>query len=66
MHREAEITIWLVTIIVYADIGAEWKLTNGVKYWKLFGSYPSFDVAALSRRTNEISIIRVNPAAMRV
>jgi hypothetical protein len=39
---------------------------NGVRYWKLFGLAPLMLTLGLSRRTNEISMIRVRPAAIRV
>jgi hypothetical protein len=39
---------------------------KGVRYWKLFGSAPLMLTLGLSRRTNEISMIRVRAAAIRV
>jgi hypothetical protein len=39
---------------------------KGVRYWKLFGSEPSKAMEASSLRTNEISMIRAAPAAIKV
>lgn len=39
---------------------------NGVMYWKLLGSEPSEAMDVLSLSTNEISMIRAAPAAIRV
>lgn len=51
-----------VSIMLDIPHRPERRHTNGVRYWKLFGS----ERAGLSFSTNEISMMRVRPAAIRV